>query len=515
MAKRQPEHAKAFMGKAKNIPAADVFMLPYQQRWIADKANFLFMEKSRRVGISYAMAYKTVRYHSAAAARCDTWISSRDEPTARLVIRDCKDFARILNCAAGEIGVRLLDREATYSLAFSGGTTITSVASNADVFAGKGGNVVLDEFALRADPGAVYAIAAPSITWGGSLAIISTHRGSANYFNQLAEEIKHKKNPKKFSHHRITLQDALDQGFLWKLQTKLPEDDDRLGMDEAAYFDFTRRSCRDEETFLQEYMCVPADDNSAFISYDLIGGCTLRHPDDLVIDTEETRDYTGRKGRIRTLSTGQSLAQISAIPAPLYLGWDVARKGDLSVLWLAARINGLLTPVKIVEMHSVEWERQEKELSEMLSLRNLVRCCIDATGIGNNLAERAQKRFGQYRVESVVFTSQVKESLAYPVRMGFEDRSLRVPSDEQVTSDLRAIKKEPTAAGNIRFSADRSANGHADRFWALALALHAVSKDETGAVVIASRPRQAALERDSITERFAPARTVRSLVESY
>ena len=33
--------------------------------------------------------------------------------------------------------------------------------------------------------------------------------------------------------------------------------------------------------------------------------------------------------------------------------------------------------------------------------------------------------------------------------------------------------KETTASGNIRFTAERNANGHADRFWAVALALHA------------------------------------------
>lgn len=491
-----------------------MFMLPYQQKWIADKSLLLFMEKSRRVGISYAMAYKTVRDHSQATARQDTWVSSRDEPTARLVIRDCKDFARILHSAAEDMGVRLVDREATYSLAFSNNTAINSVASNPDVFAGKGGNVVLDEFALRTDPRGVYSIASPSIVWGGSLAIISTHRGSANYFNALAEEIKHKANPKGFSHHRVTLQDALDQGFLWKLQTKLGPSDPRLELDEAEYFDYERSRCSDEETFQQEYMCVPADDTSAFISYDLITGCTLRHPDDMRIDTEETRDYTGRTGKIRVLSNGQTYAQLQAHNTPLYLGMDVARTGDLSVIWLAARVAGVFTPVRIVEMQGVEWERQEHELSLLLALRPLVRGCIDHTGIGSMLGERAQKRFGMYRVEMVDFSGAVKESLAYPVRMGFEDRSLRVPADDLVVTDLRAIKKETTAAGNVRFTADRGKNGHADRFWALALALSAVSKDASGDIVVATRPRTRALDGDQY-HGYEPARHLRSLVDSY
>jgi phage FluMu gp28-like protein len=41
-------------------------------------------------------------------------------------------------------------------------------------------------------------------------------------------------------------------------------------MDEAAYFDFVRAGCADEESFQQEYMCVPGDDDKAFLEYDLI-----------------------------------------------------------------------------------------------------------------------------------------------------------------------------------------------------------------------------------------------------
>ena len=101
------------------------------------------------------------------------------------------------------------------------------------------------------------------------------------------------------------------------------------------------------------------------------------------------------------------------------------------------------------------------------------RCCIDASGLGMQLAERAAERFGSYRVEGIKFSGPVKEALAYPFRAAFEDRNIRIPNDPKLRADLRAIKKETTAAGNIRFSADRGENGHSDRFWAGALAVHA------------------------------------------
>ena len=52
---------------------------------------------------------------------------------------------------------------------------------------------------------------------------------------------------------------------------------------------------------------------------------------------------------------------------------------------------------------------------------------------------------------------------------------LRIPYDATIRSDLRSVTKQTTAAGNIRFTAERTPDGHADRFWALALAVHAAA----------------------------------------
>ncbi len=43
----------------------------------------------------------------------------------------------------------------------------------------------------------------------------------------------------------------------------------------------------------------------------------------------------------------------------------------------------------------------------------------------------------------------------------------------QVRESHHAVRKVQTVAGNPRFDADRSELGHADEFWAHALALHA------------------------------------------
>ena len=49
-----------------------------------------------------------------------------------------------------------------------------------------------------------------------------------------------------------------------------------------------------------------------------------------------------------------------------------------------------------------------------------------------------------------------------------------IPKDEDIRRSLHSIKKTLTSTGKARFDAERTEQtGHADHFWALALAVHA------------------------------------------
>ena len=256
-------------GNARIIPANQgAIFLPFQAAWIKDQSRLKLMEKSRQIGLSWSTAYAANERTAAQGARFDQWVSSRDDLQARLFIEDCKMWAGIMNLAAqdlGEVVIDPKDKITAYVLQFSSGRRIHSMSSNPDAQAGKRGGRILDEFALHPDPRKLWSIAYPGITWGGNMEIISTHRGSHNFFNGLVREVREGGNPKNISLHRVTLEDALNQGFLYKLQQMLPADDERQAMDEAAYFDFIRAGAADEESFQQEYMCNPADDDIAFL----------------------------------------------------------------------------------------------------------------------------------------------------------------------------------------------------------------------------------------------------------
>jgi len=275
--------------------------------------------------------------------------------------------------------------------------------------------------------------------------VFSTHRGSHNFFNGLIREIVENGNPKRISHHKVTLQDALDQGFLFKLQQSLPADHEVQALNEVEYFDFVKSGCADEESFQQEYMCEPADDDVAFLEYELIAACEY-------VSGIDWQAIEGRR---------------------LFMGVDIGRKRDLTVLWVLELLGDVLYTRHVECLQNMRKSEQEAILWPWI--QRCERTCIDATGLGIGWVDDAQDRFGVYKVEGVTFTSATKEAMAYPVRGAMEDRKLRIPHDPKIRADLRSVTKQTTAAGNIRFTAERTPDGHADRFWGLALARHAAA----------------------------------------
>jgi phage FluMu gp28-like protein len=315
---------------------------------------------------------------------------------------------------------------------------------------------VFDEFALNPDNRLLYSIGQPGTMWGGGMDIISTHRGSENFFNELLDDVKHKGNPKGFSLHTVTIEDACRQGLLAKLKAKWAPagpGDARLRWTDDDFLQSLRNDCADEETWLQEFMCQPGDDKAAFLSYDLIAGC------EYAPGVEWEKDLKGLKDA-----------------KDLYAGVDIGRVHDLTVIWVVERVEDVCFTRQVVCLDQAPFAEQEDRLYEILALPSLKRCCIDQTGIGRQFAERAAERFGRHRVEGIHFTSEVKEDLAYTTRAAFEKKTARIPADKFIRADLRSMRKEATASGNLRFTGERTRDGHADRFWGLALALHAAKQ---------------------------------------
>jgi len=455
--------------------AMNRYFLPYQTAWLQDRAAKRIMVKSRQIGITLCTAYDMVRKTSRKGNPYDAWVSSRDELQARLFGMDCASWAR-LGHSCQPMKMTVLDRKEKITaqvLPFDNGRAIYCLSSNPNAQAGKRGRRVFDEFALNPENRLLYSVGQPGTLWGGGMDIISTHRGTGNFFNELVNEVLHKGNPKGFSLHTVSILDALKDGLLPKLKGKWSEGDPgdgRLKWSDEDFLQSLRNECADEETWQQEFLCVPGDDNAAFLSYDLIAGC----------------EYSAiESGQCWVGSGPASQLPLAGEEAALFIGVDVGRVHDLTVIWVLEQLGDVRYTRAVLCLDRQTFEAQESVLYDLLVLPNMRRCCIDETGLGRQFAERAAQRFGRYKVEGVHFTSEVKEDLAYATRAAFEKKTVRIPADKWVRADMRSMRKEATASGNVRFTGERTSSGHADRFWGLALALHAAKQMSTTTRVFA------------------------------
>ena len=105
-----------------------------------------------------------------------------------------------------------------------------------------------------------------------------------------------------------------------------------------------------------------------------------------------------------------------------------------------------------------------------------VRIAVDQTGMGEAVVEQLQAVHGRYRVEGVILSAPKRLDVATALREALEDGRLRIPTNEPLRHDLHSMKAEASVTGAPRLVAQRAGtDGHADRFWALALACAAAS----------------------------------------
>ena len=92
--------------------------------------------------------------------------------------------------------------------------------------------------------------------------------------------------------------------------------------------------------------------------------------------------------------------------------------------------------------------------------------------MGEKPVEDAKRRHGEVRVEGVLFSAAAKLDMATALKERAQDRRLRIPSGDVVLrADLHSIKSQVGLTGVRRLIADGDSDGHADRFWAGALAV--------------------------------------------
>lgn len=435
------------------------YFLPYQIDWLNDTGQIKVWEKSRRIGATYVQAFEDVNDVVLGNVPA-VWFSSADESAAKEYILYCAQWAKLFDKGARDLGEQVLESDKsikTFTIEFTNGRRINALSSNPKAFRSKGGKVVLDEFAFHNDAVALWKAAKPVITWGFPLRILSTHKGKQSLFYKFVESIKSGKL--NWSLHTTTIFDAVEQGLVDKIYKRKTTKEER-----EAWLQEQEENSFDRTTWLEEYCCTPVDEATAFLSYEQI--FSIERDGILLSDFASLRETN------------------------LFVGVDIGRKKDLTVIWIAEEVEKFLFTRKVIELERTPFKSQKEILFTYLSLPGFRRACIDATGLGMQLAEEAQDRFGRYRVEPITFTGKVKEELAYNLLRMVEDRQIFIPPDKNIREDLHSVRKITTASNNIRFDVQQSeVSGHADRFWALALCCFA-AKSNAGVTFAKSKGKR-------------------------
>lgn len=435
--------------------------LPYQKKWLRDNYPVKLAAKSRRIGFTWIQSFEDVKDALSLKIRnktVDVWFTSADISAAKEYINYCKFWAKALNEGLKDLGEVIIDEDKdikALSLEFKNGARINAISSNPSAFRSKGGKVVIDEFAFHKNPSELWKAAKPVVTWGYPLRIISSLNGTNNLFFKFIQLIK--KGKLKWSLHEIDIYKAVNDGLVDKIY-----DRPTSKLERDNWLEEIKESCGDEITWLQEYCCIAVDEASAFLTFELINGCC----DDTLIESLEL------------------------CSDDLYVGFDIARKKDLSVISVFEKKGSVFYLRKIFELKNMQFQMQKKILYEILKLKNCRRACIDSTGIGMQMAEDAIIDFGRTKVEAINFTQKTKEELAYKLLYAFQDKNIRFSANDAIINDLHSVRKIQTSTGAIRFDADRGeTDGHADRFWSFALAVFAgTNQPYEKPVILSSKP---------------------------
>lgn len=435
----------------------------YQKRWLADKSRFKHGRWSRQTGKSFVSTLGAV--DDCFSRRTEWLFLSRGERQSKKLIAEAKKHALAYSLAAEEVESDYQEADNVYKmleLRFPNGSAIYGLPANPDTARGWSANVFLDEFAFHKDSRGIWTALYPTITRGYKLTVLSTPNGKNNKFFELESN-------EKFSKHLVTIFDAVAGGL------DLRDEDGNIITPQQLM-----DAMGDREAAEQEYLCLYIDEATAFISYDLI---TEAEDPDLetqpmwavrLLEQAEKAYEAVKEKREAEADAALAKAKEHYLDVPfandLYIGMDIGRKRDLSVIWIDEKKGRRQHAVAVLELRRAPFYQQFFVLEVLLSHGKVRRFCGDQSGLGMNLVESAALKFGS-KVEGIDFTAANKEQLATNLKTSLEDHRRVIPADRTIRESLHSVRRYATATGHFRFDAERTDEiGHADHFWAAALA---------------------------------------------
>ena len=422
-------------------------LLPYQKAWLGDKSPVKVVEKSRRIGLTWAQALDDVLKASTSGRDgMDVLYISFNQDMTREYIDTCAEWAKKLQIVAGKVNEDIFrdgdEREIkAFRIDFASGHKILALSNRPSNLRGKQGRVIIDEAAFVEDLPELLKAALALLMWGGQVIIISTHDGAENPFNELIQDVRAGNLP--YSLHRITLDDALSAG-LYRRICRVTKQDWTPEAEEAWRTDLikTYGDGADEELF-----CIPRQSSGAYLTTGMIEACMEAAP--VLTWTPPAGDFVDWPLPVAERYTKGWIAEqlaplLSGLPGDRahFCGVDFGRSGDLSVFWPATEERNLrLVPPFVLELRNCPHRTQQQILFAILdAMPRFSGVSLDARGNGSALAEAARQQYGPGRVREVMISEGWYRETMPLLKAGIEDKTLILPKDAGILSDFRSLR---------------------------------------------------------------------------
>jgi hypothetical protein len=432
---------------------------PYQIAFLSSQRKYRWVEKARQVGFSFLFACEAI-------ARCHL----REAHTSVMVSYNLEDAKEKVNYArqiAEELPLAFRKKLVTDSktelgfLSNAASKRISRIISNpSKAPRGKKGDLYLDELAHYGNDREVYK---------GSTALILRSRGQLTGCSSPLG--------RRGVFWEIARQELRRYGAYWRQQVpwwlcrffctdveRAAKEASVLPTEERVRL-FGTKDIQDQldslmlEDFQQEFELSYCDESYSFFPYELILPCTS---DDLVL-ASDFPSLAEPKGR-------------------LVAGFDVGRKRDLSELAIFDERDGKKECRLIRSYDRVPFADQEADLRRALDILPIARLSIDQNGLGMHLAENLRRDYPQVVPET--FTNESKETWANDFKILLQRKDVVLPKDRELVAQIHSVKRRLTPSGKPSFEVERDevGRGHADRFWAVALACRKERGPMPGAV---------------------------------
>ena len=447
------------------------------------RSGILILHWSRQIGKSYTLASWAVDRLILMLGKYDSWlvtVLSNSRDNGGEFVAKCREVCNrlglIMEASDDSTDIKYENMRMEVRIAHDppGGPKRTGrlkvLAANPRTARGFSGDLILDEFAFHENSGAIWEAAEPILSANPEFLcrIASTGNGKHNLFYRMSAGV----GPDDgviftsvggFKVSRVTRTGAHKLGVpVYDANTRQP-----ITPDEA------RRQALDKRAYDQNYECKFNDENMCLLTHELI-----------------QRAERGGMAIDELAWSETSLARLRRAEGPLHAGQDVGRHRDLSVIAVVEKCGGQRRLLALLRMAGMRLPQQQEQLDRLFTLPNFRGISIDMTGLGLGFVEYAQEKW-RGRVRGVNFsrtepindfiraegrtaeTARVTENMATDLLGHFEHQTitLEVQLDTEALDDLRKPERIVSAGGRVSIAATRSEAGHADHFWALALAI--------------------------------------------